>query len=183
MRSINFLASSRILIIFFLLGLAICPGLHANTPLDSSIISMFPKDVTELKYADLSGSRQFAWFPQFQANCRDPLKSAYFNSVTSLGNMLIIDESSGVLACSPGQMARPSRKKIIKIRLLAKKLIERILGTSGAPLSGPWPGSCLSYQPRKKSSESKCRDTSIEIYLRLGCWIEIAMRRRSPRGQ
>ena len=67
MRSINFLASSRILIIFFLLGLAICPGLHANTPLDSSIISMFPKDVTELKYADLSGSRQFAWFPQFQA--------------------------------------------------------------------------------------------------------------------
>jgi hypothetical protein len=67
MRSINFLASSRILMIFFLLGLAICPGLHANTPLDSSIISMFPKDVTELKYADLSGSRQFAWFPQFQA--------------------------------------------------------------------------------------------------------------------
>ena len=67
MRSINFLASSRILMIFFLLGLAICPALHANTPLDSSIISMFPKDVMELKYADLSGSRQFAWFPQFQA--------------------------------------------------------------------------------------------------------------------
>ncbi len=67
MLSTKFLASSRILMIFFLLGLAICPGLHANTPLDSSIISMFPKDVTELKYADLSGSRQFAWFPQFQA--------------------------------------------------------------------------------------------------------------------
>src|SRR5258708_33954959 len=53
--------------IFFLLGLAICPALHANTPLDSSVISMFPKDVKELRYADLSGSRQFAWFPQFQA--------------------------------------------------------------------------------------------------------------------
>src|SRR5712672_3478987 len=67
MLSIKFLASSRILVIFFLLGLAICPGLHANTPLDSSIISMFPKDVRALKYADLSGSRLFAWFPQFQA--------------------------------------------------------------------------------------------------------------------
>src|ERR1700720_3719816 len=67
MLSSRFWAGSRMLTIFFLLGLAICPALHANTPLDSSIISMFPKDVRELKYADLSGSRQFAWFPQFQA--------------------------------------------------------------------------------------------------------------------
>ena len=67
MLSSRFWAGSQMLAIFLLLGLAICPTLHANTPLDSSIISMFPKDVKELKYADLSGSRQFAWFPQFQA--------------------------------------------------------------------------------------------------------------------
>jgi hypothetical protein len=36
MLSIKFLASSRISMIFLLLGLAICPALHANTPLDSS---------------------------------------------------------------------------------------------------------------------------------------------------
>src|SRR5712664_3467568 len=67
MLSSRFWAGSQMLAIFLLLGLAICPALRANTPLDSSIISMFPKDVKELKYADLSGSRQFAWFPQFQA--------------------------------------------------------------------------------------------------------------------
>lgn len=66
MRSSKFRASRRMVAIFLLLGFAICPALHANT-LDSSIISMFPKDVMELKYADLSGSRQYAWFPQFQA--------------------------------------------------------------------------------------------------------------------
>ena len=66
MFSSRFWAGSRMLAIFLLPGLALCPALHANT-LDSSIISMFPKDVRELKYADLSGSRQFAWFPQFQA--------------------------------------------------------------------------------------------------------------------
>jgi hypothetical protein len=67
MLSSRFWAGSRRLTIFFLLGFAICPALHANTPLDTSIISMFPKDVKVLKYADLSGSRQFARFPQFQA--------------------------------------------------------------------------------------------------------------------
>jgi hypothetical protein len=66
MISSRFAANNRMLAIFLLFGLAICPALRANT-LDSSIISMFPKDVRELKYADLSGSRQFAWFPQFQA--------------------------------------------------------------------------------------------------------------------
>ena len=59
-------ASGGKLAIFLLLGLAICPLLHANT-LDSSIVGMFPKDVTGLKYADLRGMRQFSWFPQFQA--------------------------------------------------------------------------------------------------------------------
>jgi hypothetical protein len=58
-------ASRRILVIFFLVSFASCPAVDANT-LDSSIISMFPKDVRDLKYADLSGSRQYAWFPQFQ---------------------------------------------------------------------------------------------------------------------
>src|ERR1700730_6755794 len=66
MLSSKFWNSSRMLAIFLLPGFAICPALHANT-LDTSIISMFPKDVRELKYADLSESRQYAWFPQFQA--------------------------------------------------------------------------------------------------------------------
>ena len=65
MLSSKFLASSRMLAIFFLLSFVICPTVHANA-LDSSIISMFPKDARDLKYADLSGLRQYAWFPQFQ---------------------------------------------------------------------------------------------------------------------
>src|SRR6266699_54307 len=52
--------------IFLLLGLTISTELHASN-LDSSIISMFPKDVREIGYADLNRSRQFSWFPQFEA--------------------------------------------------------------------------------------------------------------------
>src|ERR1700674_5765949 len=59
-------AISRMSAIFLLLGLAISPALHASA-LNSSIISMFPKDVSELGYADLSRARQFPWFPQFEA--------------------------------------------------------------------------------------------------------------------
>ena len=66
MISSRFGPNHRVLAIFLLFGLSVCPALRANT-LDSSVIGMFPRDVTELKYADLSGSRQFAWFPQFQA--------------------------------------------------------------------------------------------------------------------
>ena len=50
----------------FLLGLALSPALHASK-LNSSIISMFPKDTSELGYADLNRSRQFSWFQQFEA--------------------------------------------------------------------------------------------------------------------
>src|ERR1700730_13260151 len=57
---------SRTSAIFLLLGLAISPALHAST-FNSSIVSMFPKDVKNLEYADLSQSRQFPWFPQFEA--------------------------------------------------------------------------------------------------------------------
>jgi hypothetical protein len=56
----------RMLAIFLLFGLATSPALHAGT-LDSSVVSMFPKDVGELRYADLSGSRQSPWFPEFEA--------------------------------------------------------------------------------------------------------------------
>jgi len=62
----RFKPNNRVLTIFLLFGLTACPALRAS-PLESSIISMFPKDVTQLKYADLSGSRQFTWFAQFQA--------------------------------------------------------------------------------------------------------------------
>src|ERR1700719_2680511 len=59
-------AIGRMSAIFLLLGFTISPALHAGK-LDSSIISMFPKDVSELGYADLNRSRQFSWFPQFEA--------------------------------------------------------------------------------------------------------------------
>jgi hypothetical protein len=51
--------------ILLLAGLAISPALHAS-PLGSSIISMFPKDVRELEYANLVQFRQVPWFPQFE---------------------------------------------------------------------------------------------------------------------
>ena len=34
---------------------------------DSSILGMFPKNVSEFGYADLSAARELPWFPQFEA--------------------------------------------------------------------------------------------------------------------
>lgn len=59
-------AIGRMSAILLLLGLTISPAVHASK-LDSSIISMFPKDTSELGYADLNRSRQLSWFPQFEA--------------------------------------------------------------------------------------------------------------------
>jgi hypothetical protein len=49
-----------------LLFLAVAPVLHAGS-LDSSIIGMFPKDVTEFGFADLKEARGFSWYPQLEA--------------------------------------------------------------------------------------------------------------------
>ena len=59
-------AIGRMFAIFLLAGLAISPALHAS-PLGSSIISMFPKDVRELEYANLGQFREVPWFSQFDA--------------------------------------------------------------------------------------------------------------------
>ncbi|MGC1186548.1 MAG: hypothetical protein WA871_04065 [Candidatus Acidiferrales bacterium] len=53
-----------IVALLLLLG---APCVRAATPLDWSIIGMFPKSVTEFGYADLNQARQFPWFPQFEA--------------------------------------------------------------------------------------------------------------------
>jgi hypothetical protein len=50
-----------------LLLLVVTPCARAATRLDESIIGMFPRDVTEIGYADLGEARQFRWFPQFEA--------------------------------------------------------------------------------------------------------------------
>src|ERR1700683_4687783 len=42
------------------------PALYAGS-LDSSVLGMFPKDVTQIGYADLSEARELPWFPQFEA--------------------------------------------------------------------------------------------------------------------
>jgi len=42
------------------------PTLYAGS-LDSSVLGMFPKDVTQIGYADLSEARELPWFPQFEA--------------------------------------------------------------------------------------------------------------------
>ena len=41
------------------------PAMRAGS-LDSSVIGMFPKDVTEFAYADLAAARTFPWFAQFE---------------------------------------------------------------------------------------------------------------------
>jgi hypothetical protein len=48
---------------FFLMAAQV---LHAGS-LDSSVLGMFPENVSECGYADLKTARDFAWFPQFQA--------------------------------------------------------------------------------------------------------------------
>jgi len=50
-----------------LLAIALAsPSLYAGS-LDSSVLGMFPKDVTQIGYADLSEARELPWFPQFEA--------------------------------------------------------------------------------------------------------------------
>lgn len=44
----------------------VSPTLYAGS-LDSSVLGMFPKDVTQIGYADLSEARELPWFPQFEA--------------------------------------------------------------------------------------------------------------------
>ena len=46
--------------------LASTSNIHAET-LDSTVIGMFPKDVSDFGYADLSQARQLSWYPQFEA--------------------------------------------------------------------------------------------------------------------
>ena len=88
-------AITKMLMIFLLVGLAISPALHAGT-LDSSIISMFPKDVGELEYADLSGARQLSWAPQFDAQVVPDCVSGFENFIESahLGLSPSIDQAA-----------------------------------------------------------------------------------------
>lgn len=50
----------------FLLLLAATSGLRASS-LDSALLGMFPRQVTQLGYADLAQARQFPWFPQLES--------------------------------------------------------------------------------------------------------------------
>jgi hypothetical protein len=109
-------AIGRMSAVFLLLGLAISPALHAGK-LDSSIISMFPKDVSKLGYADLNRSRQFSWFPQFEAqfvpDCipgfEKFLETAQVQETPSIGQVAwarvsLSDRGSGRPAAEPGQL-------------------------------------------------------------------------------
>lgn len=58
-------ARSRTALVALLILLA-APRLCAGS-LDSSILGMFPKNVSEFGYADLSAARELPWFPQFEA--------------------------------------------------------------------------------------------------------------------
>jgi hypothetical protein len=64
LQSEGFFAPLRTALV--LLFLAAAPALHGGT-LDSSVFAMFPKNISEFGYADLSAARNFPWFPQFEA--------------------------------------------------------------------------------------------------------------------
>jgi hypothetical protein len=49
-----------------ILGLVGVPNLFADS-LDSAVIGMFPKDASDMGYADLTQARQLPWYPQFEA--------------------------------------------------------------------------------------------------------------------
>src|SRR6266699_54309 len=59
-------------------------------------------------------------------NCRDRFKSAYPISLTSFGNMLMIDESR-LLACSSVEMVKPSKRKIADILPIAPDVLRATL--------------------------------------------------------
>lgn len=54
------------LIAAIMLLFLVTPLTHAAA-LDSSVLAMFPKNISECGYADIKTARGFPWFPQFQA--------------------------------------------------------------------------------------------------------------------
>ena len=44
-------------------AIVLAPALAKATALDTSIVEMFPKDVTQISYLDLKTARQLPWFP------------------------------------------------------------------------------------------------------------------------
>ncbi len=42
---------------------ALAPAFADATALDTSVVEMFPKDVTQISYLDLKAARQLPWFP------------------------------------------------------------------------------------------------------------------------
>ncbi|GAC1670990.1 MAG: hypothetical protein PVS2B2_01990 [Candidatus Acidiferrum sp.] len=55
----------------FVLLLVQAPGLRASS-LHANVISMFPKNIAEFAYADLTEARKFSWYPQFKSQSLPP---------------------------------------------------------------------------------------------------------------
>ncbi|MHB8411878.1 MAG: hypothetical protein ACYDDI_08005 [Candidatus Acidiferrales bacterium] len=78
-------------IVPLLLVMAFALPMRAGT-LDPSVIGMFPKNVREFAYADLSQARQFPWFAQLQQQVLPPRFANLEQLLTSAG----IDPSSQI---------------------------------------------------------------------------------------
>ncbi|MHB8526860.1 MAG: hypothetical protein ACYDD2_11975 [Candidatus Acidiferrales bacterium] len=78
-------------IVFLLLVIATALPTRAGT-LDPSVLGMFPRNVREFAYADLSQARQFPWFAQLQQQVLPPRFADLEQSLASAG----IDPSSQI---------------------------------------------------------------------------------------
>jgi hypothetical protein len=100
--------------LFLLLACLAAPIASARAAsLDSDVIALFPKDVSQLSYADLKQARQFPWYPQLEAQIL-PVRLADFQqflTAQQMGAGTHIDEvawamltrNSGIAGVAIGQ--------------------------------------------------------------------------------
>ena len=83
---------ARIVIVVFL-GLVPVPALRAGS-LGTNVVAMFPKNVSEFAYADLSEARKLSWYAQFKSQTLPPrfTELEHFLSAAGVNPNLQIDQ-------------------------------------------------------------------------------------------
>ena len=64
--------------------LFLSPGIRAGS-LDSSVLQMFPKNVTEFAYADIGEARKLPWFAQFELEALPAAMRDFEESISTPG--------------------------------------------------------------------------------------------------
>jgi hypothetical protein len=91
------------------LTLFLAPVLRAGS-LDSSVLQMFPKNVTEFAYADIGEARKLPWFAQFEQQALPAVMRDFEESVTTPGmqSELLVDQVAwAIVSTDEGNKSTP----------------------------------------------------------------------------